>query len=99
MRPPARASIADEEPINCPGPEAGIERLPGRLCRREDPARRGQGGLEVDARHYDRASNWGLDVCDRPLDDPGAYPGTMARLSFPEALERMLNENGYKVGK
>ncbi|MGB2931254.1 MAG: hypothetical protein WBB88_02715 [Methyloceanibacter sp.] len=49
--------------------------------------------------YYDRSSDWGLDVCDQPLDAEGACPGTTERLTFPEALERMLNENGYKVEK
>lgn len=49
--------------------------------------------------YYDRTSDWGLDVCDQPLDDEGACPGKTERLTFPEALERMLNENGYKVEK
>jgi hypothetical protein len=49
--------------------------------------------------YYDRASDWGLDACDQPLDAEGACPGTTERLTFPDALERMLNENGYKVEK
>ena len=49
--------------------------------------------------HYDRSADQGLDFCDKPLDEEGACPGTTTRLTFPEALERMLNENGYKVEK
>jgi hypothetical protein len=49
--------------------------------------------------HYDRGSDWGLDVCTEPLDAQGDCPGKTERLSFPQALERMLNDNGYKVEK
>jgi hypothetical protein len=49
--------------------------------------------------HYDKASDWGLDVCDQPLDPDGNCPGKTERLAFPAALERMLNENGYKIEK
>lgn len=49
--------------------------------------------------HYDKASDWGLDVCDKPLDADGNCPGKTERLTFPVALERMLNENGYKLDK
>ena len=49
--------------------------------------------------YYDKASDWGLDVCDLPLTDDGACPGKETKLTFPEALERMLKENGYNVEK
>jgi hypothetical protein len=49
--------------------------------------------------HYDKASDWGLDSCDQPLDADGNCPGKTERLAFPAALERMLNENGYKIEK
>ena len=49
--------------------------------------------------YYDKASDWGLDVCDKPLDTEGNCPGKTERLTFPAALERMLNENGYKLEK
>ena len=49
--------------------------------------------------YYDKASDWGLDVCDKPLDADGNCPGKTERLTFPAALERMLNENGYKLEK
>jgi hypothetical protein len=49
--------------------------------------------------YYDKASDWGLDVCDKPLDTEGNCPGKTERLAFPAALERMLNENGYKIEK
>jgi hypothetical protein len=48
--------------------------------------------------YYDKASDWGLDVCDQPLNEDGECPGHEVKLSFPDALERMFNENGYKVG-
>jgi len=49
--------------------------------------------------HYDRASDWGLDSCDQPLNEDGECPGEEVKLSFPDALEHMLKENGYKVEK
>jgi hypothetical protein len=59
----------------------------------------GKGAWELMLAHYDRESEWGLEICDRPLDFDGECPGETARLTFPDALERMLNENGYKVEK
>ena len=47
--------------------------------------------------HYDKASNWGLETCTQPVDDGRRMPGQDRLLTFPEALERMLKENGYKV--
>jgi hypothetical protein len=47
--------------------------------------------------HYDKASNWGFETCTQPLDDDGECPGQMVKLTFPEALERMLKESGYNV--
>jgi hypothetical protein len=49
--------------------------------------------------YYDKASDWGLESCDQPLDENGQCPGKTVRLTYPEALERMLKENGYKVEK
>jgi hypothetical protein len=48
---------------------------------------------------YDKASDWGLEVCEQPLDEDGECPVQQVKLTFPDALERMLNENGYKVGE
>lgn len=47
--------------------------------------------------YYDKDSDWGLESCDRELDDNGECPGQETKLTFPEALERLLNENGYTV--
>jgi hypothetical protein len=47
--------------------------------------------------YYDKASDWGLEVCNQPLNEDGECPGEEVKLTFPDALERMLNENGYKV--
>jgi hypothetical protein len=47
--------------------------------------------------HYDRESDWGLELCDQPPDADGSCPGTATKATFPEALKRMLNENGYSV--
>lgn len=57
----------------------------------------GKEAWELMLTYYDRESDWGLDLCDQPLDEEGACPGTTRRATFPEALERMLNENGYRV--
>jgi hypothetical protein len=59
----------------------------------------GKQAWEIMLAHYDKASDWGLDICDRALDADGACPGTETRVTFPVALERMLNENGYKFEK
>ena len=59
----------------------------------------GKEAWELMLAYYDKASDWGLEVCDQPLDEAGACPGTTAKVTFPEALERMLNENGYTVEK
>jgi hypothetical protein len=47
--------------------------------------------------HYDRKSDWGLEVCEQPMNENGECPVPTALLNFPDALERMLNENGYRV--
>ena len=49
--------------------------------------------------HFDRESDWGLDICDQKLNEQGDCPGKTLHLTFPDALERMLKENGYKVEK
>ena len=49
--------------------------------------------------HYDKDSDWGLETCSQPVNDKGECPVKTELLSFPDALERMLNENGYKVEK
>jgi hypothetical protein len=49
--------------------------------------------------YYDKTSDWGLETCDQPLNENGECPGKTIKLTFPEALERMLKENGYKVEK
>ncbi|MBK5199409.1 MAG: hypothetical protein JJE37_14205 [Methyloceanibacter sp.] len=47
--------------------------------------------------YYDKASDWGLEVCDQPLNQEGDCPGQEVKLTFPDALQRMLKENGYKI--
>jgi len=49
--------------------------------------------------YYDKASDWGLETCDKPLAENGECPGQTIKLTFPDALERMLKENGYKIEK
>jgi hypothetical protein len=48
-------------------------------------------------KYYDKASDWGLETCDQPVNVNGECPGQTTKLTFPDALERMLKENGYKV--
>lgn len=43
--------------------------------------------------HYDRKAAWGL--CDQDLDQAGECPGT--KVAFPQGLERMLKEHGFRV--
>jgi hypothetical protein len=57
----------------------------------------GKQAWELMLAHYDKMSEWSLDSCNVPLDEDGDCPGQGVRLSFPEALEHMLKENGYKV--
>ena len=59
----------------------------------------GKPAWELMLAHYDKESDWGLETCDQPLNDQGECPGQTLRLTFPDALERMLKENGYKVEK
>lgn len=49
--------------------------------------------------HYDHESDWGLETCSQPVNERGECPVKTTLLSFPDALERMLNENGYKIEK
>ena len=59
----------------------------------------GKQAWELMLAYYDKASDWGLETCSQPLNEDGACPGEKIQLTFPDALERMLNENGYKVEK
>jgi hypothetical protein len=61
------------------------------------PLGEGKSAWEVMLAHYDHQSDWGLEICDKPLNDDRECPGATIRLTFPDALERMLNENGYKI--
>jgi hypothetical protein len=57
----------------------------------------GKSAWETMLAHYDHASDWGLEICDKSLNDDGECSGATVRLTFPQALERMLNENGYRI--
>ena len=57
----------------------------------------GKSAWETMLAHYDHASDWGLEICDKLLNDDGECSGATVRLTFPQALERMLNENGYRI--
>jgi hypothetical protein len=59
----------------------------------------GKQAWELMLAHYDKDSDWGLETCSQPVNDKGQCPVKTELLSFPDALERMLNENGYKVEK
>jgi hypothetical protein len=59
----------------------------------------GKQAWELMLAYYDKASDWGLEACSEPLNADGECPGQEIKLTFPDALERMLKENGYKVEK
>jgi hypothetical protein len=59
----------------------------------------GKQAWELMLAHYDKASDWGLATCNQPLSKDGECPGEEVKLTFPDALERMLKENDYKVEK
>ena len=48
--------------------------------------------------YYDKESDWGLTSCNQPLAEDGSCPGAEVEVSFPDALEHMLKENGYNMG-
>ena len=58
----------------------------------------GKQAWELMLKHFDRLTDWGLEICDQDRDESGECPGTTTKVTFPQALERMLNENGYKIG-
>jgi len=58
----------------------------------------GKEAWDLMLKYYDHTSDWGLDICRREPDENGDCPGGTVKATFPEALERMLNENGYKIG-
>jgi hypothetical protein len=58
-----------------------------------------KGAWAIMLNYYDKTSDWGLETCDKPLNEDGECPGQTIKLTFPDALERMLKENGYKVEK
>jgi hypothetical protein len=58
----------------------------------------GKQAWDLMLKHYDRETDWGLDICDGKRDEAGDCPGETRRVAFPEALELMLKENGYKIG-
>ena len=58
-----------------------------------------KGAWQIMLNYYDKASDWGLESCDKPVNEDGECPGQTIKLTYPDALERMLKENGYKVEK
>ncbi|HWM32288.1 MAG TPA: hypothetical protein VNO69_11400 [Methyloceanibacter sp.] len=59
----------------------------------------GKSAWELMLAHYDKDSDWGLETCDRELDENGECLGKMIKLTFPDALELTLKESGYNVEK
>lgn len=58
----------------------------------------GKQAWDLMLKYYDRDTDWGLEDCEEELDENGDCPVEPTKLTFPEALEHMLNENGYKIG-
>jgi len=58
----------------------------------------GQQAWDLMLKYYDRNTNWGLEICGTERDENGECPGETRQVSFPQALERMLKKNGYKIG-
>jgi hypothetical protein len=52
---------------------------------------------QIMLKYYDKDSDWGLESCDKPLDDQGECPGQTIKMTFPDALQHMLKESGYKI--
>ena len=63
-------------------------------------ARLGEGKQAWDLmlEYYDRNTDWGLEICDQDRNESGDCLGQTTKVTFPQALERMLKKNGYKVG-
>ncbi len=80
-------NVPDEEPNGFLAGYVGEKSLLGE----------GKAAWELMLNSYDKASDWGLEVCDKRLNEDGECPGQEVKLTFPEALQRMLKENGYKV--
>jgi len=58
----------------------------------------GKQAWELMEKYYDRNTDWGLEVCDQDLDASAECPGETTKVTFPQALERMLKKNGYMIG-
>ena len=58
----------------------------------------GKQAWDLMRQHYDRNTDWGLEVCDTESGEGRVCPGESTKITFPEALKRMLNKNGYKIG-
>ena len=58
----------------------------------------GKQAWDLMLKYYDRNSDWGLEICEQDYDENGDCPVEPAKVTFPQALEHMLNENGYKIG-
>lgn len=58
----------------------------------------GKQAWDLMLKYYDRNTDWGLEVCDTEPEKSADCPGNTVPVKFPEALERMLNKNGYRIG-
>jgi hypothetical protein len=95
--PPVSVQIAEIDPGN-QYPEVVVSSLAGYVGEKILLGE-GKQAWDLMLGYYDKASDWGLEVCGQPLDEDGECPVQQVKLTFPDALERMLNENGYKVGE
>jgi len=58
----------------------------------------GKQAWDLMLKYFDRNTDWGLEYCEQERDENGDCPGETIKSTFPQALERMLNKNGYMIG-
>ena len=58
----------------------------------------GKQAWDLMLKYFDRNTDWGLEYCKQERDENGECPGETIKSTFPQALERMLKKNGYKIG-
>ena len=60
----------------------------------------GKPAWQLMLKYYDRKSDWGLEACAVKRAKDGECPrGKAVKLTYPEALERFLTDNDYKLTK
>lgn len=57
----------------------------------------GRNAWDTMLKFHDKTTDWGLEICSVERDEAGDCPGETTNVTFPEALERMLKKNGYKI--